>query len=266
MSPPRSRKCAIPCAVSDSLVQDLDAGVLHLTLNRPHKKNALDAELFSAVGRALEPARENDRVNVVLLSGAGGNFCSGMDLTAAFGEEGSKPFDYCAAAVVAFDKPLVAAVDGVAIGGGATIPFHCDIVYVAKSLRMRLPFVSLGLVPEFASSYMLQANIGARRAAELMYTAEWIDADRAYEVGIATRVFEDSELHGRAMEKAREIAQWPVNSLRETKRTLRLAHQVGIAGAIEAESKAMLRQAGSPENIEAVRAFIEKRPPNFRDL
>lgn len=252
--------------MSDSLLKDLDEGVLHLTLNRPHKKNALDPELFTALGAALNDARENDRVNVVLLSGAGGNFCSGMDLTASFGDAGSKPFDDCAAAVVAFDKPLVAAVDGVAIGGGATIPFQCDIVYVGKSLRMRLPFVSLGLVPEFASSYMLQANIGARRAAELMYTAEWIDADRAYEVGIATRVFDDAELHDRAMEKAREIAQWPVNSLRETKRTLRLAHQSGIANALEAESQAMLRQAGSPENLEAIRAFIEKRPPNFRTL
>lgn len=131
---------------------------------------------------------------------------------------------------------------------------------------MRLPFVSLGLVPEFASSYMLQANIGARRAAELMYTAEWIDADRAYETGIATRIYDDSELHERALEKAREIAQWPVNSLRETKRTLRRVHQTGIQNALEAESQGMLRQTGSPENLEAVKAFIEKRPPNFRAL
>ncbi len=250
--------------MSDSLLRESHEGVLHLTLNRPHKKHALDPELFSSLGQALETAREDDRVNVVLLTGAGGNFCSGMDLTASFDDGGAAPFEACAAAVVAFDKPLVAAVDGVAIGGGATIPFHCDVVYVGRSLRMRLPFVSLGLVPEFASSYMLQANIGARRAAELMYTAEWIDADRAYEVGIATRIFDDAELQDRSMDKAREIAQWPVNALRETKRTLRLPHQSGIACALEAESQAMLRQAGSPENIEAVRAFIEKRPPNFR--
>lgn len=252
--------------MSDSLLQDLDEGVLHLTFNRPRKKNAFDGGLFSAIGEALDAARQSDRVNVVLLSGTGGNFSSGMDLTASFDGSGAKPFEDCAAAVVAFDKPLVAAVDGVAIGGGATIPFHCDVVYVGRSLRMRLPFVSLGLVPEFASSYMLQANIGARRAAELMYTAEWIDADRAYEVGIATRIYDDGELHERAMEKAREIAQWPVNSLRETKRTLRLAHQVGIQNALEAESEGMLRQTGSPENLEAVKAFIEKRPPNFRAL
>jgi len=252
--------------MSDSLLKSLDDGVLLLTLNRPTRKNALDAELFSAIGLALDAAREDDEVRVVVLTGAGGNFCSGMDLTASFGDAGAKPFNDCAAAVVAFDKPMLGAVTGTAIGGGATIPFHCDIVYVGESLRMRLPFVSLGLVPEFASSYMLAANIGARRAAELMYTAEWIDAERAYEVGIATRVYPDADLLEKTLAKAREIAQWPVNSLRETKRTVRLGHQAGIANAIKAESEAMLRQAGSPENIEAIKAFIEKRPPNFRDL
>lgn len=251
--------------MSDSLLQELNDGVLLLTLNRPKRKNALDSGLFSGLANALNDARENDDVRVVVLWGAGGNFCSGMDLTSSF-DEGSKPFDACAAAVAAFDKPMIAAVTGTAIGGGATIPFHCDVVYVGESLRMRLPFVSLGLVPEFASSYMLQANIGAQRAAELMYTAEWIDAERATEVGIATRAYADAELLERALEKAHEMAQWPVNSLRETKRTLRAGHAHGIEVAMKVESEAMLRQAGSPENIEAIKAFIEKRKPNFKDL
>jgi enoyl-CoA hydratase/carnithine racemase len=105
-----------------------------------------------------------------------------------------------------------------------------------------------------------------RRATELMMTAEWIDSERAVETGIATRGFPDDQLHERTMEKAREIAQWPVNSLRETKRTLRAGHRAGIENALEIESEAMLRQAGSPENIEAIKAFIEKRPPNFRGI
>jgi len=251
--------------MSDVLIRSFVDGVQLLTLNRPERKNALNSELFKEIGVALDEARENDSVGVVVLAGAGGNFCSGMDLTASY-DEGSAPFDRCEEAVVTFDKPMLAAVDGAAIGGGATIPFHCDIVYVGESLRMRLPFVNLGLAPEFASSYMLQANIGARRAAELMYTAEWIDAARALEVGIANQVFQDGELLGRTLDKAREIAKWPVNSLRETKRTLRLAHRVGIENARKAEKEAMLRQAGSPENIEAIKAFIERRDPNFRDL
>jgi enoyl-CoA hydratase/carnithine racemase len=144
--------------------------------------------------------------------------------------------------------------------------FHADIVYVAESLRMRLPFANLGLVPEWGSSYMLQANIGAQRAAELFYTAQWIDADKAHNCGIAADVLPDANLYEHAMAKAAEIAQWPINSLREIKRTLRMHHLDSIDAAINAEQAAMMRQAGSPENIEAITAFIEKRAPNFRDL
>ena len=111
---------------------------------------------------------------------------------------------------------------------------------------------------------MLQANIGAQRAAELFYTAQWIDADKAFNSGIAAAVLPDSDLFEHALAKAREIAQWPVNSLREIKRTLRLHHLPAIDKAIEAEQAAMARQVGSAENIEAITAFMEKRPPVFR--
>ncbi len=144
--------------------------------------------------------------------------------------------------------------------------FHCDVVYVGESLRMRLPFATLGLVPEWGSRYLLPATIGAQRAAELFYTAEWIDADKAVHRGIAADALPDADLFDHALEKAREIAQWPVNSLREIKRSLRLHHMEAIDKAIKAEQAGMERQVGSPENIEAVTAFMEKRAPNFRDL
>jgi len=113
---------------------------------------------------------------------------------------------------------------------------------------------------------MLQANIGAQRAAELFYTAQWIDADKALHCGIAADVLPDANLFDHGLAKAQEIAQWPVNSLREIKRTLRMPHLAAIDAAINAEQEAMYRQAGSPENIEAITAFMEKRPPNFRKL
>jgi len=165
--------------------------------------------------------------------------------------------------VAAFDKPLVAAAKGLCVGGGATILFHCDVLYLGESARLRLPFVSLGLVPEFASSYLLPAMIGSRRAAELFYTAEWIDAARALETGIATSVHADAELLEVALAKANEIAKHPVSSLQATKRTLLAARQAGVDTAFRAEDAGMKAQAGSPENVEAVRAFIEKRPPDF---
>jgi enoyl-CoA hydratase/carnithine racemase len=252
--------------MTDLILTDNRDGVLVVTLNRPAKKNAINTQMWVGLRDTFRAAATDKDVVCVLLCGAGDNFCSGVDL-ASFGdmEPGQEhPFESAARAVAEFDKPLVAAAQGVSIGGGATVLFHADIVYVGQSLRMRLPFASLGLAPEWASSYMLQANIGAQRAAELFYTAQWIDADKALDCGIAAAVLPDADLFAHALAKAREIAQWPVNSLREIKRTLRMHHLPAIDAAIIAEQAAMQRQAGSPENIEAITAFMEKRAPNFR--
>jgi enoyl-CoA hydratase/carnithine racemase len=168
--------------------------------------------------------------------------------------------------LVGFDKPLLAAAKGVGIGIGCTLLLHCDVVYVGESLRLRLPFVALGLVPEGASSAMLEAVVGSRQAAELLFAAEWIDARRALEVGIATRCFPDAELLGATLARAGEIARWPVGALQATKQTLLAARRERVAAALRAEDEGMRRQAGSPENLEAVRAFLEKRPADFRKL
>ena len=131
---------------------------------------------------------------------------------------------------------------------------------------MRLPFVSLGLVPEFAASYTLQQMIVTRKAAELLYTAEWIDADKALEVGIATAKVSDDELFATAQAKANQIAQWPIVSLQATKRCLKTTHEAGIKAAQLEERKGMDTLAGAPENMEAVMAFIEKRDPDFKQF
>jgi enoyl-CoA hydratase/carnithine racemase len=243
-----------------------DDGVLVVTLNRPEKKNAVDNSMWVAIRDIFNAAAADDSVICVLLHGAGDNFCAGVDLTSFGGDDGGAehPFESAARAVADFDKPIVAAAQGVAVGGGATVLFHCDIVYGGESLRLRLPFASLALAPEWASSYMLQANIGAQRAAELFYTAEWVDADKAHSIGIVADVLPDANLFEHAMNKAQEIAQWPVSSLREIKRCLRLHHTASIDAAFKAEQAAMARQAMSEDNIEALTAFMEKRPPNFR--
>ena len=245
------------------LIKEQKDSILLLTLNRPAKKNAINIPMWEALYDAFKQARADDSINVVVITGAGGNFSAGVDL-GDFGESDQEhPFDKCAREIARFDKPLLGAACGVAVGGGATMLFHTDVLYVGESLRMRLPFVNLGLVPEFASSYVLQAAIGSRKAAELFYTAEWIDAEKAHQLGIVNGVFKDDELLAKVMDKAAEIAQWPVNSLRETKKTLKLAHQSGIDAAFDIEAAGMEKQIGSAENIEAVMAFIEKRKPNF---
>lgn len=255
------------------LLRSRDGAVLLVTLNRPARKNAFDEPLWDAFADALNAAREDDDVSVVVVTGAGGDFSAGVDLSAFGGGPRAPRTDGFASgyhktmdAVVRFDKPLMAAATGVGVGIGATFLFHCDVVYVGESVRLRLPFVRLGLVPEGASSYMLPAVVGARRAAELLLTAEWIDAARALETGIATRAYPDAELLPAALAKAREIAQHPLSALVATKRTLLAARAPGIRAALEAEDAGMRAQAGSPENIEAIRAFVEKRPPDFKKL
>ncbi len=255
--------------MSDTILQELDDdGVLLITLNRPEKKNAFNVEQWAAFREAINAARDNPRVACVVITGAGKDFSSGVDLNDMANADGESehPFVSSAKALLDFDKPLICAARGVAVGGGATLLLNADVVYVGESLRMRFPFVQLGLVPEWGSSYTLQQVIGARRAAELMYTAEWINADRAVEVGIATGAFSDDGLLDQALCKAREIAQWPISSLVATKRLMRQVHLQNVHAAVDREQDEMMRLAGSPENIESVMAFLEKRQPDFKQF
>ena len=247
-----------------SILIDIHQRIATITFNRPEKKNAFNRDAWFALRDAIVEARDNDSASVVVITGAGKDFSSGVDLSDLNGDTNEKPpFEVMMDELMLLDKPLLAAAKGVAIGFGATALFHCDVVYVGESLRMRLPFVNLGLVPEAGCSYTLPRNIGYQQAAELLFTAEWINAERAVETGIARRAFSDDELLPKTLEKAAEMAQWPRNALRETKRTLMQAHSTAINQARELEMAGMMRQVGSAENIEAVTAFFEKRAPRF---
>jgi len=252
--------------MSQTVLKEAKDGILLLTMNRPDKKNAFNSEQWKALAAQLDAARADDDVTVVVLTGAGSDFSAGQDLKESAAPGALLSYRILERAVIDFDKPLIAAARGVAVGGGATILFHCDVVYVGESLRLRMPFNSLAMAPEFASSYLLQAIVGPQRAAEFLMTAQWIDAEKAVASGIAAGKFKDDELLPRAMAKAAEIAQWPLISLRETKRCLKTVHQAGIDAAIKTEHEAMDRLADTPEKTEAVTAFIEKRKPDFRNL
>jgi enoyl-CoA hydratase/carnithine racemase len=252
------------------LTSDPSPGVRLITLNRPEKKNAFDDAQWDGFAEALRAANADEEVAATVVTGAGGDFSAGVDLSAFAGGPRARtgPFasgyDNTMDALVAFEKPLLAAASGVCVGFGATFLFHCDCVYLGASARLRLPFVRLGLVPEGASSFLLQQLVGPRVAGELMYTAEWIPAARALELGLANSVHGDDAVLEAALRRAREMAQFPVSSLRESKRTLKAALLPGLRAALEAEAAGMKAQAGSVENIEAVRAFMEKREPDYR--
>lgn len=247
-----------------SIGLDIHQRVATITFNRPEKKNAFNREAWLALRDTLIDVNHNDKAVAIVLTGAGNNFSSGVDLSDLSGEPGERPpFELMMDELVKLDKPLLAAATGAAIGFGATALFHCDVVYVGESLKMRLPFANLGLVPEAASSYTLARNIGYQQAAELLFTAEWINADKAVATGIARAKFADDDVLNHAQSKAAEMAKWPLSSLRETKRLLQQPHREAIETIRQLELEAMMRLVGSPENVEAVTAFLEKRDPVF---
>lgn len=251
-----------------TVVSELDDdGVLCVTLNRPERRNAFNPEQFLALGVALTRANDDPAVAAVVLTGAGDDFTSGLDLADMGGAtDGPQPFEIMLDALCALDKPLLAAVRGCAIGFGVTALFHCDLVYLGAGSRLRMPFTSLGLVTEAAACYLAPEVMGHKQAAELIFTAEFFDAAKALETGIATAVLPDDEVLPGTLAKARAIARMPVPSLVAIKRLMKQAHSEPIARARELEMQGMLELAGTPENVEAITAFLTKREPDFKQF
>ncbi|OUR97536.1 enoyl-CoA hydratase [Gammaproteobacteria bacterium 42_54_T18] len=254
--------------MSESLLQEINEGVLVITFNNPKKKNAFNGAGWIELAKALVAAKVNDDINAVVLTGAGKDFSSGQDLADSLVKDdtGMMPFHYLEMALLEFDKPLLMCPKGVAIGGGGTLLLHADIVYIGESLRFKLPFASLGIAAELGSTYLLQANIGAQQAADILYSAEFLNADQVIEAGIAAKKFSDDELLEKTLQKASAIAQQAPNTVREIKRCLKLPQRQGIEAAYRAEREAMDKLIGGPENIEAITAFMEKRQPDFKKL
>ena len=250
------------------VLEALEDGVLLLTLNRPERKNAFDETMWREARDALADALADDAVRAVIVTGAGEAFSAGQDLGQMAARPDDEPpgFPGFMDRLTAFDKPLLAAVNGVGVGIGLTMLLHCDVVWMAAEARLRAPFVPLGVVPEAASSYLLPLQLGHQRAAEMLFVAEWIDARRAVELGIATRVVPRAQLLPEMRALAMRIAAQPLGALRWTKRTLLAVRADGIRAARRREDAAFAVRIGSPENQEALRAFFEKRPPDFRKV
>lgn len=253
----------------ETVLEQLEEGVLTLTWNRPRRKNAFDEQMWRDARDALRDARHDDRVRAILVTGAGEAFSAGQDL----GEMAAPPrtpegpaFPGFMDELVSFDKPLLAAVNGVGVGIGLTMLLHCDIVWIADEARLRAPFVTLGVVPEAGSSYLLPLQLGHQRAAELLYTAEWLDAAAALKLGIASRILPRDRLLSEMQALATRIAAQPLGALRHTKRLLLAVRSDGIAAARAREDATFRVRVGSPENLEALQAFLGKRPADFSQI
>lgn len=250
---------------------ETSARVQTLTLNRPAALNAFNDEMYKAVGDALSAAATNDEVSVVIITGSGRAFSAGQDL----GEMGDpsrrekgfvSQFGYFIKTVAAFPKPLMAAVNGIGVGIGLTLLPHCDLVYMSSIARLRAPFASLGVTVEAGNSYLLPKVIGSANAADILFTARWLDAAEAKDIGLVFRVSEPDELMRDVLAKAKEIAAMPLISLVTTKNLLIQHREDGFSRARASEDKAFARLTGAPANREAVAAFLEKRAPDFSKL
>lgn len=212
----------------------IDGAVAVITMNRPERKNAFTREQYDALGATLARIDADDDLRVAVLTGAGAAFSSGQDLkemaemaaavasgdTKAGGSTGAGGFTVLLDALESFGKPLVGAVNGVAVGIGMTLLPYCDIVLMARSARMRVPFSELGVPPEAASSVLFADRVGWQRAAELLLTSRWIDADEAVAIGMALRVEDDAALMESTMNLAHEIASKSAYSTRVIKQLM----------------------------------------------
>src|SRR5689334_18325988 len=192
------------------IITERSGHILRIQLNRPEKKNAMTVAMYITLADLLNAAAKDDQVRVVLWHGAGDSFSAGNDIDDFLKNPpgaGESPQSRLIQALIDFDKPIVAAVQGAAIGGGTTMLTHCDFVFAGESAKFQMPFVSLAVVPEFGTSYSVPARVGYLRAAELILLGARFDAKRAAELGLVTRVVPDQELLATATDTARELAE-----------------------------------------------------------
>ena len=250
----------------DHILTELQEGVLLVRFNRPDKKNALSLAMYEALVAALERADREDGVRVVLLAGNGGDFTSGNDLADFLQSPPTGPespvLRFLAAISVA-RKPIVAAVEGMAVGVGVTMLLHCDLVYAGEGAVFQAPFVNLGLCPEAGSTLLLPRMMGHQRAAELLLLGEPFSAQRAREVGIVNAVFPDGAVVASARSKAMQLAAQPPAAVRLAKELLKRDMASAVGDTILHEGTCFLERLKSSEAAEALQAFMQRRKPDF---
>jgi len=250
----------------NEIIAERFGNILRIQLNRPDKKNAMTSSMCITMAEFLEDAAKDDQIRVVLWHAAGDSFCAGNDLEDFIKNppgSGESPQSRLIHALINFEKPLVAAVQGAAIGGGTTMLAHCDFVYAGESAKFQLPFVNLALVPEFGSSYLLPLRFGYTRAAELILLGGPFDASRAAELGLVTRVVPDQSLLATATETARTLAAKPAAAVQASKRLMKRALREQLEQAVKLELEVFAERVRSDDAKQAFSAFFAKRKPAY---
>ncbi|UPK07179.1 enoyl-CoA hydratase [Bradyrhizobium sp. 170] len=250
----------------DEIVTERAGSILRIQLNRPKRRNAMTSAMYVALSDILKNAAKDEHTRVVLWHGAGDSFCAGNDIEDFLKNPpgpGESPQAQLMNALIDFDKPLIAAVQGAAIGGGTTMLLHCDFVYAGESAKFQMPFINLALVPEFGSSSIVPARIGHIRGSELILLGSPYDASRALELGLVTQVVPDQDLLSIAIATAQKLAAKPAGALQASKRLMKQPFRQQIAAAMKAENEEFSAQVRSADAKEALTAFLEKRAPDF---
>ena len=227
----------------DELLEEGLGRVRLVTLNRPDRLNAFTGDQYVGLNDLLVRVRGDDDVSVVLITGSGRAFSSGDDLSLyedpELGREASVAFNMLMETLADFDKPLLAAVNGLAIGFGATLLLHCDVVFASTEARLRYPFSEMGVPPEAASSVLLPGLVGPQRAAELLFEADWIDAARAYELGLFAHVVSSGKLLEESLGFAKRVSERSLFGLQAAKRLLLHDRRAAVKAAHARETEAV---------------------------
>jgi len=253
--------------MSDILTH-IDAGVMTITFNRLDKKNSITSTMYSAMADAVAQAAADPAVRVVLFQGHESIFSAGNDIGDFLNQPPTtqeSPVFRFLRGIATFEKPLLAAVAGPAVGIGTTMLFHCDLVYAGDNAAFSMPFVNLGLCPEAASSLLAPKMFGYHRAAEALLMGEPFFAEAAQEVGLVNRVVPPTEVNGYAQAQARKLAAKPLSSLIATKRLMKGDTQA-VLQKMDEEGQSFGRMLREPAAKEAFGAFMEKRKPDFSKL
>ncbi len=232
--------------------------ILRVQLNRPGKKNALTPAMYDQLRESIERANGDQSIRVLYLTGSGDSFCAGNDLNTFLQEPESPAAARFIRAIAAADAPIVAAVNGVAVGVGLTMLLHCDLVYAATPAKFNFAFINLGLLPEAASTYLLPRMLGYSRAAELLLLGESFSADQARECGIVTQVVAPDELQALAWAKAEQLAAKPPEALRTTKRLLRRGAAKAVQETMAHELELIGQRLASDEVRGIMQAFVAR--------
>ncbi|MFT5693817.1 MAG: enoyl-CoA hydratase/carnithine racemase [Oceanicoccus sp.] len=253
------------------ILTETSKGVRTITLNRPDALNAFNRAMWEALCQAITQAKNDNSAKVIIITGSGRAFSAGADLREKREGNEKNSWEQVAPVGVAqlvellidFPKPIIVAVNGLGVGIGATLCGLADITYMAASARLRCPFSSLGITAEGASTYTFSRLMGHQAASWFLLSAEWMDADQCKATHLAFDVFPDEGFLSQVMEKAEQLAAMPLASLIETKAMIMAAHKDNMRAANVRETEGLARLSGGPSNLEALRAFAEKRPADF---